>query len=97
MTLKQKYPDYNLVHFIDMYDDVITIEMHALNAIVFEDRNYVVSILKEINELELKKEEYLIVEYMNQCAWTNEEEKSVTRIKKELTAIKDLETRNNSN
>lgn len=93
MTLKQKYPDYNLVHFIDMYDDVITIEMHALNAIIFEDRNYVVSILKEINELELKKEEHLIVEYMNQCAWINEEERSVARIKKELTAIKDLKAR----
>ncbi len=92
MTLKQKYPDYNLVHFIEMYDDMITIESHVLNAMIFEDRTYVVSILKEIDELELNKEEYLILNFMNLCGWTNKNEKSVTRLKKELVSIKDLKT-----
>lgn len=90
MTLKQKYPNYNLVHFIEMYDDIISIEGHALNAITFEDRTYVISILHEINELELKDETHLIIDFMNQCVWTNEQEKSVARIRKELEAVKDL-------
>lgn len=91
MTLKQKYSDYNLVHFIEMYDDVISIESHCLNAIIFEGKAYVTSLLKEINELELKMEENLIISYMNLCAWTDNREKSISLIKKELKAVKDLE------
>lgn len=90
MTLNQKYPKYKLVHFIEMYDNVISIESHALNAIIFEDKEYIISILKEINELELKQEENLILDFMNRCGWTNAKEKSVTRIKEELDSVKDL-------
>jgi hypothetical protein len=92
MTLKEKYTNYNLVHFIEMYDDVITIEGHALNAVIFEGKEYVISVLEEINDLEERNEEHLILEYMNICFWTDEEEKSITRIKKELEEIKDIET-----
>ncbi len=92
MTLNQKYSEYYLVHFIEMYDDIITIEIHALNAMVFESKEYVISILTEINELESKNEEKLIFDFMTQCGWTNEKEKSVARIKKELKYVKDLKT-----
>lgn len=91
MTLKQKYPDYKLVHFIEMYDDVVGIESHVLNTVIFEDRDYIISILEEIKAIELKKEEYLVEDFMNSCGWINENEKSVERIKKELESIKDLQ------
>lgn len=90
MTLKDKYPNYNLVHFIEMYDDVITIEMHTLNAIIFENKTYVDNIIKELNMLESKQEEYMIIEFMNQCGWKNEKEKSVQRIRQELKTITNL-------
>lgn len=90
MNLEQKYPDYEIVHFISMYDDVISIEGHALNATIFHDREYITTILKEIDQL--KDEEDLIVEFMNQCAWTNEKEKSVSRIKRELELVLHLAT-----
>jgi len=90
MTLKEKYPNYELVHFIEMYDDLISIEIHSLNAVVFEDEKYIGSILKEINELELNNEVSLILNFMKLCGWTNENEISVTRIKKELESVKNL-------
>jgi hypothetical protein len=92
MTLKEKYSTYNLVHFIEMYDDFITIESHSLNALIFESKEYVVSILSEINELESKNEEELIINFMRQSGWTNKEELSISRLKKELENIKDLKT-----
>ena len=90
MTLKEKYPNYELVHFIEMYDNLISIESHALNVVIFEDQKYIGSILKEINELELNREENLILTFMRLCGWTNEDEISVTRIKKELESVKNL-------
>lgn len=90
ITLKDKYPNFQLVHFIEMYDDVISIEGHALNAIIFENREYINSILREIKEIKDKEEENLILDFMRLCGWTNEDEINITRLKKELESVKDL-------
>jgi hypothetical protein len=90
MTLKEKYPDFKLVHFIEMYDNLISIESHALNAMIFEDQKYISSILKELNELKQNNELNLILTFMKLCGWTNEDEISVIRIKKELESVKNL-------
>lgn len=89
-SLKDKYPNFKLVHFIEMYDTIISIEDYALNALIFEGKAYINSILREINELENRQETHLVINYMRLCAWTNENELSVTRVKKELTSIKNL-------
>ena len=90
MTLKDKYPKFKLIHFIDMYDNVISIEGHALNAKIFEDKEYIDSILNEINDLKKMNEEFLALNYMKLCHWIDENEMNSTRIKKELESVRDL-------
>ena len=87
MTLKGKYPDSKLVHFIEMYDNIITLEGHALNALIFEDKEYINTILKEIQHLKLNGELNLILSFMKLSGWTNENEISVDSITTELESV----------
>ncbi|BDD07113.1 hypothetical protein [Aureibacter tunicatorum] len=91
-NLKQRYPNSNLVHFIEMYDDVISISIHCLNAYIFEDETYVYDLQNDIQTIEDNKEEHLVIEYMNICGWTNDEEKSISRLKQELVEAKSVYT-----
>lgn len=84
IALNEKYPNSKILHFIEMYDNVIGLEAHALNAVIFEEPEYVQDLLLEIENMTGKGEEQLILNHMIQCNWTNEKEQSVNQLIIEL-------------
>jgi hypothetical protein len=84
LRLDEKYSDSKIIHFIEMYDNVIGLEAHALNAIIFEGEEYIEEILKEIKFIEENGDSDMILNHLKNCYWTKDNERSIQRIKNEL-------------
>ena len=73
-----------LVHFIEMYDNLIGLETHCLNAYIFEGKEYILKVLEQIKQIEAEGSSELIEDCLKRNYWSKKEERNIGNIQTKL-------------